>query len=249
MRAATMSDTHPTERGISDSLQARLPHALLSLTFVTGLIDAASFVGLGHVFTANMTGNVVFLGFALGGASGLSPYRSIAALLAFALGALAGGRLGTSASGTVRDRVLTAAVWEGVLLLIATAVAFLALRSQPVATAYTLIVVTAVAMGFRNAVVRKLGVPDLTTTVLTLTITGLAADSSLARGENPRWARRLFSVIAMFGGALVGTILLLRFGLYAPLGLSTAIVAAVGAGMYFCSDEPPVSTTREAVPL
>jgi uncharacterized membrane protein YoaK (UPF0700 family) len=249
MRAVTMSDTHPTERAISDSLQARLPQALLSLTFVTGLIDAVSFVGLGHVFTANMTGNVVFLGFALGGAGGLSPYRSIAALLAFALGALAGGRLGTSARRTVRDRVLTATVWEGVLILTATAVAFWALRSQPVATAYTLIVVTAVAMGFRNAVVRKLGVPDLTTTVLTLTITGLASDSSLARGENPRWARRLLSVIAMFGGALVGTILLLRFGLYAPLGLSTAIVAAIGAGIYFCSDEPPVSTTREAVPL
>src|SRR5437667_5295750 len=110
MTASPDSDHAPN----SSTENHYLAFALLTLTFVTGLIDAVSFVGLGHVFTANMTGNVVFLGFALGGAGGLSPYRSIAALLAFALGALAGGRLGTSARRTVRERVLTAGVWEGV---------------------------------------------------------------------------------------------------------------------------------------
>ena len=49
-----------------------LPAVLFTLTMVTGIVDAASFLGLGHIFTANMTGNVVFLGFAAAGAPGLS---------------------------------------------------------------------------------------------------------------------------------------------------------------------------------
>ena len=69
--------------GIVDD-QTPLARALLGLTVVTGLVDAISFLGLGHIFTANMTGNVVFLGFAAGGAPDISAARSIAALCAFA---------------------------------------------------------------------------------------------------------------------------------------------------------------------
>jgi uncharacterized membrane protein YoaK (UPF0700 family) len=70
-----------------------LPAALLLLTVATGLVDAVSFLGLGHVFTANMTGNVVFLAFALAGADGLSVSASLVALGCFLVGAVAGGRL------------------------------------------------------------------------------------------------------------------------------------------------------------
>lgn len=66
---------------------------LLSLTFLTGLVDAFSYLVLGHVFVANMTGNVVFLAFALAGAKGFSLPTLILALVAFSLGAFAGGRL------------------------------------------------------------------------------------------------------------------------------------------------------------
>src|SRR5262249_59224931 len=65
---------------------------LLALTFVTGIVDAVSYLGLGHVFTANMTGNVVLLGFAVAGASGLSVTRSSLSLVAFLAGAVCGGR-------------------------------------------------------------------------------------------------------------------------------------------------------------
>ena len=88
--------------------------------------------------------------------------------------------------------------------------------ATPVNRLYAVIVLTAVAMGLRNATVRRLAVPDLTTTVLTLTLTGLAADSSLAGGNNPRPLRRIFSVVAMFAGAAIGAILL-RYGLALPL--------------------------------
>lgn len=93
---------------------------------------------------------------------------------------------------------------------------------------YLMIAFTAVAMGMRNAAVRKLGVADLTTTVLTLTITGLAADSSLAGGSNPRWQRRLGSILAMFVGATTGAILVRRSVFAAlALGLATTLACSV----------------------
>ena len=64
-----------------------LPYALLGMTAVTGLVDAVSFLSLGHVFTANMTGNIVLLAFASTGVPQVSLARSITALLGFLAGA------------------------------------------------------------------------------------------------------------------------------------------------------------------
>src|SRR6202167_4022789 len=73
-----------------------LPPLLLAMTIVTGLVDAFSYLVLGHVFVANMTGNVVFLGFAVAGTPGFSIGASAAAVASFCFGALAGGRVGKS---------------------------------------------------------------------------------------------------------------------------------------------------------
>ncbi len=203
-----------------------LPLALMALTVVTGLIDAVSFLGLGHVFTANMTGNVVFLGFAVMGAHGLSIPRSLTSLIAFLIGAMLGGRLGvTMAAGSRRRWLLTVAVVEALLLFAAAlaSVGFDITSGAPASRLYAVIILTAVAMGLRNATVRRLAIPDMTTTVLTLTLTGLAADSSLAGGNNPRLGRRVASVLLMFAGAAIGT-LLLRRGLALPLILSGVCV-------------------------
>jgi uncharacterized membrane protein YoaK (UPF0700 family) len=80
-------------------------------------------------------------------------------------------------------------------------------------------------MGLRNATVRRLAVPDLTTTVLTLTVTGIAADSSLAGGNNPRVGYRLAAIFLMLFGAASGAVLL-RFGPATPLLLSGMLVLA-----------------------
>ena len=149
----------------------RLLAALVLLTFATGLVDAASVLGLGHVFTANMTGNVVFLGFSLAGSGRVATLDCLVALGAFLIGALGGGRLAT-----------VGVPFRAALL--------------------------ASAMGTQNASVRKLGVSDMTTTVLTLTLTGLAAESTLAGGDSPRAARRLVSVALMLFGGLAGSLLL-----------------------------------------
>jgi uncharacterized membrane protein YoaK (UPF0700 family) len=186
--------------------------ALLGMTVVTGLIDAVSFLSLGHVFTANMTGNVVLLGFAVAGVPEVSIARSLSALLAFLLGAAVGGRiLAGSSSESVLGRARAIFAMEGVCLAAATVAAIGYDTGAPnTRQLYAMIALTSVAMGMRNAGVRRLAIPDLTTTVLTLTITGLAADSSLAGGSNPRWQRRTAAVSALFAGAALGAILVER---------------------------------------
>ncbi|MYQ67343.1 MULTISPECIES: YoaK family protein [unclassified Streptomyces] len=210
----------PEARGV------RLVVVLLALTVVSGLIDAVSYLGLGHVFTANMTGNVVVLGFAAAGAPGFSVPHTATSLGFFLLGALTGGRvaaaLGTGSRRTWARRTLGA---EAVLVGISALVAFLAPGAT--VTVYALIALTAFAMGLRNATVRKLGVPDLTTTVLTMTLTGLASDSRAGGGGGPahRSPRRAASVVAMAAGAFLGAWLVVHHDLALPL-----LIAAVASG-------------------
>ncbi|MFJ1547753.1 YoaK family protein [Streptomyces sp. NPDC088246] len=204
-----------------------LPPLMLALTVVTGLVDAVSYLALGHVFVANMTGNVVFLGFALAGAPNLSALASVVALAVFLLGALAGGRLGTRFA-THRGHLLRMAT-AAQTVLVAVTVVVTAVAGGRVTTGvqYTLIVCLGLGLGLQNAVARRLGVPDLTTTVLTLTLTGLAADSTPAGGAAPRPGRRMLSVLAMLLGALVGAELVLHGRLVLTLGLVLLLLALV----------------------
>jgi uncharacterized membrane protein YoaK (UPF0700 family) len=191
------------------------------------MLDAVCYLALGHVLTANMTGNIVFLGFAAAGASGLSVERSGLALLAFVAGAAAGGRLAAAMANGPRHRWIGTAFGAEAALLLASALAAV----EPVGL-QAVIALTGVAMGVRNATVRKLGVPDLTTTVLTLTVTSLAADSALAGGDNPRWTRRLAGVAAMVAGAAAGTVLVGRSAWLALAVCGTASAACAIAACY-----------------
>jgi uncharacterized membrane protein YoaK (UPF0700 family) len=200
---------------------------LLVMTAATGIVDAVSYLGLGHVFTANMTGNVVLMGFRLGGASGISLSRSVIALFCFMLGAVAGGRMGRRLNP--RQSRVSGLLVEAALLFVAAAISFKARGPNNTNAAMLggVVASTAIAMGLRTAVVRKLGVADLTTTVLTLTIAGLAADSTLAGDSNPRWRRRCAAIVSMLAGAATGAVLL-RFSLTVPLLVcgATAMVCA-----------------------
>jgi len=202
-----------------------LPPVLLALTLTTGLIDAASYLGLGHVFTANMTGNVVLLGFGLANAGGLPVVAPLVSLGAFLIGAGIGGRLGLGIAHR-HERVFLLGVGSEIALVgIAAIVAWVADVRIYSASAYAIIALVALAMGVRNAIVRKLAVPDLTTTVLTMTLTGIAADTS-AEGlaKAGKSARRLFAVAAMLLGAFVGALLEKH-----SLGLPLAVAAGAGA--------------------
>jgi uncharacterized membrane protein YoaK (UPF0700 family) len=172
------------------------------------LVDAASYLGLGHVFAANMTGNIVLLGFGIIGGYGLPVLAPIVSLAAFLIGAAAGGRLVRS-RGEARRGLLTAALTiEASLLASAAVLAAAADVRTGSAAGDCVIALLALGMGVRNATVRKLAVPDMTTTVLTMTLTGLAAESALAGGDGSGTARRSAAVLAMLIGALMGALLL-----------------------------------------
>ncbi|GAA3004542.1 YoaK family protein [Kitasatospora sp. NPDC127116] len=204
--------------------------ALFALTLVSGLIDAVSYLGLGHVFTANMTGNVVVVAFALAGAPGFSVVGSLTSLAAFLLGAGVAGRIATRQGATRRPARLRAAfALEAVLHAAAAAVLFV--RSPEGFAQYAVIALLALAMGIRNATVRGLGVPDLTTTVLTLTLTGLAADSRPAGGTAPRQRRKILSVVTMLAGAVPGALLVLH-GQIAWALVASAVLAALTVLLY-----------------
>jgi uncharacterized membrane protein YoaK (UPF0700 family) len=219
----------------SSSPEPLLTFVLLGLTAVTGVIDATSYLGLGHVFTANMTGNVALLGFAIASAQGLSVARSGTALGAFLVGAVLGGRMAAGMSAGPRYRWTGLAFGtEAALLLAGMGVAIghgSGVSGEPVRL-YLIIVLTGLAMGIRNATVRRLGVPDLTTTVLTLTLAALAADSSLAGGTNAGSTRRIAAVAATIAGAAMGT-WLLRDSLALPLAICGAISGVCAVAAYF----------------
>ncbi|OJW69151.1 MAG: hypothetical protein BGO57_09175 [Sphingomonadales bacterium 63-6] len=215
-----------------------LPLLLLLLSVTTGLVDAISVLGLGKVFTANMTGNVVFLGFAASGAPGFKFTPYVVAIASFMVGALVGGHTAKRHAGSpLRRWLIVAASVEAILLWLAAAVAvgFDVATQTPSASVYVIIALTGLAMGFRNATIRQLKVPDLTTTVLTLTITGLAADSGFAGGSNPNWARRIGSVAAIFLGAAIGAYLVTHGGLVPPLLLAGGLIFA---GTLVCALHP-----------
>jgi uncharacterized membrane protein YoaK (UPF0700 family) len=176
---------------------------LLLLTVVTGLVDAVSILQLGRVFVANMTGNVVFTGFAIAGAPGFSLSASLFALFGFLVGAMIGGsligRLGP-------DRALLLGGGAGLeLVLDIAACVITAVGSTPFTDTVRNVTAAllAIGMGIQNAVARRLAVPDLTTTVLTMTLTGLAADVRSGTNLTVR-LRRLTAVAAMLGGRARG---------------------------------------------
>ena len=175
--------------------------SLAALTFVTGLIDAASVLGIGHVFVANMTGNVVFIGFSLLGQGSVSLRAGVLAMAGFLSGAVIGGR---AMKHPNPNGPRVALLLDVCLLTAAGALA----AFRPDSDAHLLILLMAGAMGIRTAVVRVLAIPDLTTTVLTLTLAGIAADSSPAGGQNPRLLRRISAVLTMLVGASTGALLI-----------------------------------------
>jgi uncharacterized membrane protein YoaK (UPF0700 family) len=215
-----------------------LPPLLVGMTLVTGLVDAFSYLVLGHVFVANMTGNVVFLAFALAGAPGFSILASLVALGAFVLGSFSGGLLGSRLGGH-RGRLLSVAALQTLLLLVATVLAALSGNAVSTGLSSSLIVVLGVAMGLQNATARKLAVPDLTTTVLTLTIVGMAADSRLAGGSGSKAGRRLIAVLAMFVGALVGSLLIFHVSIVFPLVIALIVLAAIAGATQLLSRTDP----------
>jgi uncharacterized membrane protein YoaK (UPF0700 family) len=210
---------------VDDPMHGPLPLLLLVLTMMTGVIDAVSILGLGRVFVANMTGNIVFIGFALARAPGFSLAASLAALLGFLVGAFGGGLL-VDEFAAHRGRLLrNACAVQFAFVAAAVAVAAASGNELGRTSRAAVAALCAVAMGIQNTTARRLAVPDLTTTVLTMTLTGIAAD--VRRSHSMTNARRALSVLGMFAGAVVGALLFLHTRLVWPLALVLVLLGVV----------------------
>lgn len=215
--------------------------ALVLFTASTGAIDAVSYLGLDRVFTGNMTGNVLFLGFALLGVEGIPFLNNAIALLGFVAGVVVASRLvgrghapgplpfgsrlvlGLGAVLVAGAAVLSALVPElpeGLLLVVTAGLAF--------------------AMGGQATAVRPVGNSEITTIVVTSTIANLSRDSRLAGGRSQPWVQRLLAVAAMGAGAAVGA--------GAVLHLSTAAALALALVLYTLATTLLLRATRPHSP-
>lgn len=208
---------------------------MLAATFATGVVDAVGFLGLDRVFTANMTGNVVILGMALTGADDFPVLGPALALAGFMGGAVVGGRAlrGPPHYWGVR---LTGLFLTAGLLIVACGVVLVLVEESPSSpTTVGLTTVLGMAMGLQASAARHLGVKDVTTVVVTSTITGLSADSRLAGGAGTGWARRLLAVALILAGAAVGAVMLTWHLAAGPFlaGAVVVLVALLGSlGMH-----------------
>jgi uncharacterized membrane protein YoaK (UPF0700 family) len=219
-----------------------LPALLLLLTVATGVVDAVSILALGRVFIANMTGNIVLIGLALAGATGFSLIAPLLALVGFLVGA-AMCAPAISRWRTARGRLL-AVVTTAELLLLAGTLAIASASAEPLpGTSQNVIAfVAAIALGLQNAAARELAVPDATTTVLTMTLTGFAADLHQRNGHV--LLRRLLAVAAMLVGGIAGAALVLGEDAAWALALSLMLLAVVCRGAWVLGPHPGPWQTR-----
>lgn len=217
---------------VSPVSQRMTVFGLLLLTFATGLVDAVSVLVLGHVFVANMTGNVIFLGFWFVPHSGVDMTAALVAFACFVAGAVIGGRLARHLSGNVRRWLVVTLTGEAVALGVLAVMAGAGLFTYHDDGKLPLIAGLAVAFGCQNATARQFGIQELSTTVLTTTIVGIGFDSRLAGGTGDRERLRYAVVLTMCGGAVVGATLTLV--VVAPIiGLAACVVACSAAVFAF----------------
>lgn len=208
----------------------RIPQAtyftvgLLMLTTSTGIIDAASYIALDRVFTGNMTGNVLFIGFGLVGVAGIPFLNNALALVGFILGAVIGAR-------TNKRSVRLGFERAGGLVLVTSCLITLGISiywhfAPAVAGVEQIALTTVLAglMGAQVASVKPIGNSDITTVVVTSTITNLARDSRLAGHGQPRhiWMRRLAAIASIGIGGAFGALLVIHWG-----GPSSLVLAAL----------------------
>jgi uncharacterized membrane protein YoaK (UPF0700 family) len=202
--------------------------SLLLLTFATGIVDAVSVLVLGHVFVANMTGNVIFLGFWFVPHSGVDLTAAVVAFVCFMAGTVLGGRLARHIDSEVRLWLAVTLGVEVVVLLVLSMLAGSGVLNYHDNTKLILIAGLAIAFGSQNATARQFGIQELSTTVLTSTIVGLGFDSRLAGGSGHREKLRYSVVLTMCAGAVLGATMT-RFTVAPVIALAAAMVAVSAA--------------------
>ncbi len=202
------------------------PRVLLTLTFVTGVVDATSFLALGGVFSAMMTGNVVFLGLGLADSVDSSVLGPLLAIASYVLASAAAALLARRTAGPAFGNRTSNAVEIG-LLAAATCIVAVTTLDADGASGYATLVLLAAAMSWRATNVRALGSINVPTAVLNLTMIagpgtrggGLAGAADLQP--------RVLAFACFLGGAVAGG-LLLKLDLWVPLALAVSLSLLVG---------------------
>ncbi|MCI4372422.1 MAG: DUF1275 domain-containing protein [Thermoplasmata archaeon] len=192
-------------------------------------MDAVSYLGLGQIFTANMTGNIVFLALALGERSLPTALHSGGALLGFCIGAILAGRVlaRPRPPGTWPHRATWVLLGEATCM-VAFAIVWAAVGGAPGgALLYVLIGLSSLGMGMQNAAARHLAVPGLTTTVVTTALTGFMVDLPALGITGSTQRRAGWAVFALFSGAAVGAILMINARVVPPFVTAAAVLAVV----------------------
>jgi uncharacterized membrane protein YoaK (UPF0700 family) len=212
---------------------------LAGLSVGSGAVDAICWLALGKVFAAFMTGNIVFLGFRLGGAPQPSIVRVVAALAGFAGGAWIGSAMtrGSALRG-VWPRRVSRVLAGSVTVQAAFAILWIAVDGRPASgTADVLIAIMGVAMGMQTVAAFALGVRASFTTAATATLVALMSDLS-------NWALSVRDRVRLLGvlgglliGALLGTLLLDHARVIAPVFPFVTVASAVlVAELWFGAD-------------
>lgn len=204
----------------------------ITLTFVTGIVDAVGYLGLDRVFTGNMTGNIVILGMGVAGADELPVLGPALALAGFTLGAwITGLALRGRATGPGWDTRVTVLLTIGGVVLGSLAVGAILTGAEPgPAAQIVMATVTALVMGEQAMVARAIAVKDITTVVVTSTLASLAGETWMRPERGALVNRRLAAIVVIFLGAVAGAVLL-RVHLAVPFALAavlTLLVVAVG---------------------
>ncbi|WP_440119092.1 YoaK family protein [Paenibacillus sp. QZ-Y1] len=194
-------------------------YSLLLLCMSAGMIDVIGYLGLGHVLTANMTGNIVLLGIAIARAQEMVVVRALIALIGF----IAGNALAARMIGHVHTkngwspRVTTVFTVESILLLLF-AIAMISPYSEHLS--YLLIAILATAMGMQTTAARRIGIAGISTTVLTNNLAAVVEDTvsllhrlrhanmgSLLKALSEDAYLRVGAVVIYFGGVIVAALL------------------------------------------
>jgi uncharacterized membrane protein YoaK (UPF0700 family) len=199
---------------------------LLILTASTGCIDGVSYLALDKVFTGNMTGNVLFIGFGIVGAGTAPLLNNVIALLGFALGSIVGGRIVGRSAQKGLPTSSRGILIGGAVLIILLAVYWSIVHTLAFPALLTVTALLALIMGAQVSAVKPVGNTDVTTIVVTNTLANLARDSRLAGGRGRNWFPRLAAILCMGIGAAIGASLVHYIA--GPAGLIGAAVIFTG---------------------
>ena len=216
---------------------------MLLLTFATGLADSISILALGHVFVANMTGNVIFLGFWLAPSTTIDLTAVAVALPTFICTTILSGRLARHFGIRTRTWITTVLATEIVLLVALAILAGTGMLLYQGNSKLVMIGILAMTFGLQHSSARQFGIQELSTTVLTSTIVSLGLDSRLAGGTGERHRLRIGVVATMCAGAFFGATMS-RY-VIAPVFVVTA--AVIAASLLIFRLGPAATKTTAAV--